>query len=300
MVTLRSRGEIVGPTETVQLHASFYDGYGNLADLDTFPKVSIIQPSGNVTINQTGMGVYRLNTGIYGFDYTLGINPSLGVWSDIWQGTMNGLITTGTLNFVVYTTQMPMINSDGYEALGDDPGFNYSQVAIHNINKLLKSLKARLNSAGKAKSKDPYGNDIYIDCDIYTLDTLVTFLADSLTYFNSIPHFTMFTFEDTSIINQFHHILVQGAATWAMASKALIERGREYQITDNGVSFTPPTVSELLNTEWSAELNAWREDIKAIKGSMKSFPLGLGGLSFATSRNPVIDRLRMLRARQIF
>lgn len=300
MVVLRARSEIVGPTETVQLRALFRDGSGNPADLDSFPLVSIIQPSGNVVLGPTGAGVYRLSPGLYGFDYTSGIYPEVGVWTDTWQGIMSNSVVIGTFNFVIYTTQMPAINTDGYEHLGDDPGFNYSQVAIHNINKLLKTLKARLNSSGKSKSKDEFGNDIFIDCDIYTVDTLVTFIANSLTYFNAIPHFTMFTFEDTPIIDQFHDLLVQGAVIGAVASKALIERGREFQITDNGVSFTPPTVSELLNTQWTTEFSSYREDIKMIKGNMKPSPLGLGTLTISTSRNPAIARLRHLRARQIF
>ncbi len=300
MVTLRSRGQIVQPTETVQLHAQFRDGYGNLSDLDSFPNVSIVQPTGNVAIGPTSAGVYRLSTGLYGFDYVAGINTDLGVWADIWQGTLNGLVVIGTFNFVIYTSQMPMLNTDGYEALGDDPGFNYSQLEIHNINKLLKGLKARLNSSGKSKSKDQFGNDIYVDCDIYTVDVLVTFLAESLTYFNSISHFTEFTFADTSILNQFHLILIQGAVCQAISSKALIERGREYSVTDNGVSFNPPTVSELLNTQWSTELAAWREDVAKIKGNMKPSSLGLSlGAGFGGSSN-ITRRLRMLRARSLF
>ncbi len=137
----------------------------------------------------------------------------------------------------------------------------YNQTAVDNINKLLKNLKTSLNNASKAKNKDPCGNDIYIDYDIYTVDTLVTFLADSLTYFNKVIPFTMFTFEDTAVINQIQNLLVQGAIIWAMVNKALIERGREYQITDDGVNFTSSTVPELLNTEFGR----WNEFVKKIK-----------------------------------
>lgn len=301
MVTVfRSRSEIVGQTETVQLRVHFRDLSGNLADLLIFPNITIIQPSGNVAINATSAGVYHLSTGVYGFDYQLGINGEIGVWTDFWSGSLNGNTVTYEMNFVVQNTQLPAINSDGYEHLGDDPGFNYSQVAIRNINKLLKTLKARLNSAGKAVSTDSFGNKIYVDCDIYSVDTLVTFLASSLTLFNEIPHFTFFTFDDTEIIDQFHDIIVQGATLMALSSKALIERGREFQITDNGVQFTPPTVSELLNSEWSGELANHMEKLKLIKFNMKPSPLGLGTLTISTSRSPAMARLRHLRARQLF
>lgn len=301
MTVFRSQGEIVGHTETVQLRVVFRDMTGNPADLPVFPQVTIIQPSGNVAIGPTSAGVYHLNTGIYGFDYAVGINSSIGVWTDLWRGSYDGyFIMTTELNFVVQDTQLPAINSDGYEHLGDDPGFEYSQVAIRNINKLLKTLKARLNSAGKAKSVDQFGNDIYVDCDIYSVDVLVTFLANSLTLFNEVPYFTFFTFDDTNIIDQFHDIIVQGGTLMALSSKALIERGREFQISDNGVQFTPPTVSELLSTEWQSELANHTEKIKMIKNNMRPSPHGLGTLTISTSRSPAIARLRHLRERQLF
>ncbi|HVI40450.1 MAG TPA: hypothetical protein VM577_07305 [Anaerovoracaceae bacterium] len=300
MTVFRSRGEIVAQTETVQLRTVFRDFNGIPTDLPAFPKVTIIQPSGNVVLGPTSAGVYRLMTGVYGFDYAIGINASIGVWTDFWTGDFDGYTLTSETNFVVQNTQLPAINSDGYIHLGDDPGFNYSQVAIQNINKLLKTLKARLNSSGKAKSIDAFGNDIFIDCDIYSVDVLVTFIANSLTLFNEIPHFTFFTFDDTDIIDQFHDVLVQGSALMALSSKALIERGREFQISDNGVQFTPPTVSELLTTQWQAELTNHTEKVKMIKFNMKPAPMGLGTLTISTSRSPAIARLRHLRERQLF
>ena len=62
--------------------------------------------------------------------------------------------------------------------------------------------------------------------------------------FNQIPHFTLFSMDDTTIIDQFHEVIVQGAVIYALAGKALIERGRENNLSDSGIYFTPPTVSE--------------------------------------------------------
>lgn len=299
MVTFRSRGETAGLTEGVHLLASFYGLDGNLSDLDSFPTVSIIQPSGNVIFPPTSSGVYRLSTGVYGYDYIFSLNSNLGVWTDVWRGNLGGVVLVQTLNFVLQNTMMPAVNSDGYVHLGDDPGFSYSQVAIRNINLLLKTLRARLNSSGKAKAKDANGNDIYIDCDIFSVDVLVTFLASQITEFNSYPHFTSFDFNDSDIIQNFHEVFVQGAVLMALSSKALIERGREFQITDNGINFTPPTVSELLNTQWSTELANHFEKLKMIKANMKPSPMGLGTLTITAARNPIVSQLRHRRARQI-
>jgi len=300
MATLRTRGENVSYGETIQLRVLFKDGSGNPVDLDSFPTITIVQPSGNVALGPTSLGVFRLSTGLYGYDYPVALNASIGVWTDIWDGALSGNPVSDDFNFVVQNTQLPAVNTDGYVHLGDDPGFCYSQTAIMNINILMKTLRARLDSRGKATVTDEFGNDILVDCDIFSVDSLVAFIADSLTLFNEIPHFTNFTFEDTEILQQFHNVIVQGATLMALASKALLERGREFQFTDNGINFNPPTVSELMQSEWSTELANHFEKVKLIKSNMKPGPLGLGTLTISTSRHPAIRRLRHLRARQIY
>lgn len=293
----KNRGEFISPTNIVRLRASFYDSSGELSDLDSFPKVAIIQPSGLVSVGPTSAGVSKEGTGQYLYEYEIGINGPLGVWTDVWQGSIGSTMFNNSYNFVVATTQMPAINSDGYVKLGDDPGFNYSQTAILNINKLLKTLKARLSSSGKSK-KIVNGNVVYIDCEIFSIDMLVTFLSASLSDFNQVPYFTFFTFEDTNIIDEFHQLLVEGATLQALASKALIERGREFQITDNGLSFTPPTVSEMLNTQYNTLITHYYDKLKFIKNSMRPSPLGLGTLR-PLAASPQFLKQRHKRANRI-
>lgn len=301
MVTLRTRTEQVGYGETIQLRVQFRNAFtGEPADLDSFPTLTIVQPSGNVFLGPTSQGVFRVSTGLYGYDLPIMLNATPGVWNDLWSGSLDGYNISGDLLFVVTNTNLPAVNTDGYVALGDDPGFCYSQTAIRNINVLIKTLRARLDSRGKATVKDEFGNDILIDCDIYSVEQLTSFLANSISLFNEIPHFTFYTFEDTEFIKIFHDVIVQGATLMALASKSLLERGREFQFSDNGISFTPPTVSELMNTQWGTELNNHWEKVKLIKANMKPQGIGLGTLTISTSRNPAVRRLRHLRARQIF
>jgi len=299
-MVLKNRSETIMSGDTVQLKAEFTDIAGTLMDLDSFPTITIAQPSGNVVIGPTSIGVYHISTGIYGFDYVVGINDSLGVWKDFWSGVLSGSPVSDSNSFIIYNTQLPAINTDGYVSLGDDPGFYYSQIAIQNINILLKTLRARLDSQGKSTFKDANGNDVLVDCDIYTVDSLVSFLVWSLERFNEVPHFTLFTFEDTEMMQQFHSIIVQGAVLMALSSKALLERGREFNLSDNGVQFTPPTVSELMSTEWSGELANHLQILEMIKKNLKPSPMGLGTLTISTSRHPAIARLRHLRERQLF
>jgi hypothetical protein len=298
-MAIKARGELIDVTDQVNLTVQFKDGSGNPINTDSFPQVSIIQPSGLVLLAPTSAGVSQVSPGKYSYIFTVPINGPYGVFNDIWTGYINGFRVETTFSFVVAHTQMPAINTDGYVHLGDDPGFNYSQAAIKNINKLIKSLRARLNSAGKAKSKDGYGNVIYVDCDIFSVEVLTTFIATALWEFNQIPYFTFFQFDDDNFVEQFGEILVEGATLYALASKALIERGREFQITDNSINFNPPTVSELLNTQYSGLLTAYIDKLKYIKNSLRPSPKGLGVFSMNSAINPAFARLRHLRARRL-
>lgn len=298
-MTIKVRGEVIDVTDQVNLVVQFKDSLGNPIDADSYPKISIVQPSGLVLLAPTSVGIARIAVGKYSYIFTIPINGPYGTYQDIWTGYINGFRIESQLDFTVLHTQVPAINTDGYIHLGDDPGFNYSQTATNNINKLLKSLKARLNSSGKAKSTDAYGNVIYVDCDIFSIATLTELLATALWDFNQVPYFTFFQFDDDNFVEQFGEILVEGATLYALASKALIERGREFQVTDNGLNFNPPTVSELMNTQYNTLLTHYWDKLKYIKNSLRPAPRGLGVFSMNSAINPAFARLRHLRARRL-
>jgi hypothetical protein len=298
-MAIKARGELIDVTDQVNLTVQFKDGSGQPINTDSYPNISIIQPSGIISLAPTSTGVAQVDVGKYSFIWTVPINGPYGVFNDVWVGYVNGFRVETTFSFVVAHTQMPAINTDGYAHLGDDPGFNYSQAAIKNINKLMKALRARLNSSGKAKSTDSYGNVIYVDCDIFSVEMLTNFLATALWDFNQVPYFTFFQFDDDNFVEQFGEILVEGATLYSLASKALIERGREFQITDSGLSFSPPTVSEMMNTQYSSLLAHYWEKLKMIKNSLRPAPKGLGVFSMNSAINPAFSRLRHLRARRL-
>lgn len=301
-MAIKARGELISVTDRVSLSVSFYDALGHLKDCDFSPRISLVSPSGAVNMPSTSAGVERTGTGQYRYLFTVPIAGPEGVWQDIWQGTVDGQVQTITLSIIVFpSNQYGTITPDGYYQLGVDPGFDYSQLSILNLNKLLKTLKARLNSSGKIENIDPdTGNTYYSDCDIFSTETLITFLAASLSEFNAIPHFTFFTFEHTNIIDLFHYILVEGAVIYALSSQALTERGREWQLTDNGVAVNVPTVSELMNSQYSQLYTTHLEKLKQIKASMKPGPQGLGSMTTANGSNPLARRLSLLRARRLF
>jgi hypothetical protein len=298
-MVIKARGELIDVTDQVNLTVQFRDPSGNPINTDSYPTISIVQPSGLVCLSPTSAGVSQIGVGKYSYIFTVPINGPYGVYNDIWVGFINGLRLQSNFEFIVYHTQTPGINTDGYAHLGDDPGFDYSQCAVKNINKLIKSLRARLNSGGKAKSSDGYGNVTYVDCDIFSVDMLVTFLATALWDFNQVPFFTSFDFDDDMFVKQFGEILVEGATIYSLGSKALIERGREFTLTDNGLNFNPPTVSELMQTQAAALLTVYGEKLKMIKASLRPNPKGLGVFSMNSGMNPAWARLRHLRARRL-
>ena len=56
---------------------------------------------------------------------------------------------------------------------------------------------------------------------------------------------------EPAIYGIFAAIIIQGAVLLALAAQALIERGREFSITDNGITFQPPAVAEMLNAQFT-------------------------------------------------
>src|SRR5271165_4104929 len=89
---IKARGELIEPTQQVALTVQFKDPSGNPIDTDSFPTISIVQPSGLVAYYPTSVGVHQIGIGKYEFIYTVGINGDLGVYNDIWTGYINGYL----------------------------------------------------------------------------------------------------------------------------------------------------------------------------------------------------------------
>lgn len=294
---VKTRADILAPGDVVELTVVFRDGAGTPTDLDAIPSIQLIESTSVIYKDYGSGGVYKLATGTYGYQFTVPLTGPIGVWIDNWAGIMSGTPVNGTFNFVVLAQNVPTAYEDGYAQLGDEPYLNLSQQAIININRLMKILRMRLQSSGRHATTDGYGSTIYENCDIFSVDELHSFLCASLSEFNNTPHFTAFTWEDSMIPDYFGDIIVEGAYIMALASKALIEKGKEYNVTDNGVSFQPPMVADLLNSQMSTLLGLYRDRLKMVKYQMKPSPLGLGTLRISAVA-PQFLRLRHRRERQ--
>jgi hypothetical protein len=288
------RQVIVG--QTVILEIDLRDATGQIADADSSPEVEIISSQGNVTRAMSSSYVSRIDTGRYRTTYTVSANGPTGIWVDHWKATLNGFTTEARLNFIVLA-QDADIGIAG-DQIGDPARVTYTDAEIRGINILLGCLKARLKNNLEVEALDAYGNRTFTSCSVFTNDELVWFLKCSLSEFNQTPHFTDFTFDMEVIYKRFGHIIVEGAFILATAAQMLIEAGREFTITDNGISMNPPPLSSALNNELSTFVQRHTDMLKYIKTSIKPYPIGFGGFR-VLAVSPNYMRLRHLRQRRI-
>jgi hypothetical protein len=140
-----------------------------------------------------------------------------------------------------------------------------------NCESLINLVRDRLQDRSKSKSHDQYGNIVYIDTNIYSEELLKSFVDLAISDFNQTPIFTDFTLENGRFVNCFAEVLVEGAALYALSSQALIERGREFRIQDDGLLFQPPSVSEMLSTQFCTLLGHHWDKLKYIKLHITDF-----------------------------
>lgn len=295
----------VNQGQIIRLEIQYYDQAGNVVDPSTTPSVSIVSPTNTIIFNANGStGVSRQDVGLFYFDYTVPVNAVLGSWQDIWSVQVGNAPFNTVLNFNVTQLVAPVTATAGQEI---DP--ELSQTGVKNVTLLMKLLRTRLGSDGVRRKRDRYGQYLldakgqYIlePCDVFTTDELYTFLKASLAEFNSMPHFTGFTFNDPSFVNTFQHELTEGAFILAMALQGLREKGREFQMTDDGLSYQPPQIADYIKSYLTDFMNSYRERLKFIKCQFKPNPTGFGTVySLAGGGvSPAFIRLRHLRARQI-
>jgi len=166
------------------------------------------------------------------------------------------------------------------------------------LNSFKPLIKKHINSSSEKIGQDTLVNPPAPSSTGTNPSFFNRFLINGLNEFNQWPHFTSFNFCDAQITGLFSDIVIQGAYLLAVAAQSLIERGREFSINDNGVTYQPPIISEILTTQYNTQLAYYKEKLKAIKTSLKPAPKGLGTFR-VTAISPNFLRLRHLRERQI-
>jgi hypothetical protein len=89
----------------------------------------------------------------------------------------------------------------------------------------------------------------------------------ALSAFNMIPCVTYFDFDDEENISQISDILVTYASYVLLIRKSLIEKCKEFNISDNGVYLQPPDISNHLITVSRELWNNWNYQVQELKQS---------------------------------
>jgi len=285
------------------LSVQYYGVDGEPEDADAIPSIEIFTPSGIKVLGPTTDGIEHISEGLYHYTYPLAEDAEIGLWTDRWTSTVDEIELVDEFKFLVKTGE----GTTGTVKLGDDVVFNFTDEEINGINILLKLLKMRLRSNGTKPVRDRYGAFVYDEdgnlvteeCNVFSDDILVGFLMMALSDFNAIPFFTTYQFSDEIIKTLFASFIIEGAYIFAIASQALIEKGREFTISDGGVNYTPPQLEGVLTSQFSTWMTSYRERVKFVKNSIRPGPSGFGTYSSLYSGSPSINRLKHLRARRI-
>ncbi len=170
-------------------------------------------------------------------------------------------------------------------------GISFEDSCVTPIGKRGQCIKDRAVAMTRVRLKD-----IVPECWAFCEDEIDMFLETSLSDFNAWPTFTSFTWD--TVPTNFLGVLVLGAQVFSLFAQGLLESGREFTITDNGISFTPPQISGYMQSTASTLLAHYTELRETIKRNIKPQPNAIGTFR-VLSLLPTLARLRHLRAKQI-
>lgn len=274
----------------IRLEVQFRDSAGLARDTDQFPQIEISNSDGVIVHPASSYGVRRLAEGRYRLQYTVPDGYADGVWRDTWSATLDGFANIANFDFNVLSQGTITATGDTVTTpemkIGDVPKINFTQQEIYGINILMQKLRFRLRNT----QRKPDGSR----CDILSIDDMESFIWLALSEFNATPTFTSYTTADPSIYTIFSDLIVEGAYLKALPSLIPAEAGREWVVTDDGISVTPASVSSALSNIMSALYSEYRAKLKEAKRNHRPAPLGMGAGQLAVA-HPTFRRLRNIR-----
>lgn len=293
----------------IRLKIQYFSSGGTEIDSDSTPEITIIDPNGKTVLSKASEGVVRESIGLYYYDYPVDVDDNEGLYQDAWSTSIYGSPLQNYFSFLVLDQGdlNDAVGNEGTVRLGEAVDFDFSDEELKGVNILLKYLKCRLRSNGRKPKRDQYGafvtdgygEMVYEECNVFSDEILVCFLCQALSEFNMVPFFTSFSFADNLIQTTFSSLLVEGAYIVALASQSLVEKGRDFTISDGGISYQPPQLGDFLASQYNNWLSTYRDRLKFIKNNIRSGPVGFGTFTNLTSGSPAVNRLRHLRARKI-
>jgi len=134
-------------------------------------------------------------------------------------------------------------------------------------------------------------------CQIFDDAQLFAYLDMALEDMNSHPMKTYYDFE--TIPRDWLYCVVLGGYVFAVQAQSITEKARNFTVSDQGISYTPPDLpGHLLSlfTQMEQKYQTMKEKIKA---NEKPSLLGIGSTRVLMP-NPAFSKLRHLRERRFF
>lgn len=228
-----------------------------------------------------------------------GVTPPLDMVPDVpsarGQPASNG-VWGGTFGYDGTSGNVPATGGErtNRSGVGDGhwDGISFEKLCNIPIGARGQCIKDKAHALTRVMLKDTDPS-----CAAFSDDEIDMLLEGSLWAFNAKPTFTAFLWD--GLQERWLDIIVKGAVIWGLYSQGLLEAGREFTITDNGISYTPPPVSDKLHNYASALLAHYEKELMDIKQNFRPIPAAVGIFS-VLDISPSLKRLRHLREKRIF
>lgn len=264
----------VAQGQSIRLDVQFINKANQLVDPDNLT-LSVYNPANTLVVDGATVGVdtgdiTNVNVGRYYYDLTLSATAPVGTYIATWVGSIEG---------------------DSFEK---DDVFSVvlsgTDIAAANVF-FETEKKLKVSALLRAYLKDRDSRNYAFENDEISL-----FLDGSLSDINAWPTFT--SYDWVTVPFDWMHLLAMGGQVMALYAQALIEAGREFQITDNGIQFNPPGLSSAMTTIAGSLVQQYTERKEKLKYNIKPEPRGIGTYR-VLAVNPYLIRLRHLREKRI-
>lgn len=136
---------------------------------------------------------------------------------------------------------------------------------LKSLTALTELVQFRIAAVSKQQIIEPNGNVKIVEASIFEPEDVQRALNLSLSAFNMSPPVTYLKFTDEENMDQLSDLLVTYAAHLLLTNKALVEKGREYSVKDNGIEYEAPQLGNFLLGTSDNLYRYWYERVRVLK-----------------------------------
>jgi hypothetical protein len=134
-------------------------------------------------------------------------------------------------------------------------------------------------------------------CQIFDDSQLLSYVDLALQDVNSHPMKTYYDLE--TVPRDWMNVIILGAYVFALNTQSITEKARNFTISDQGISYTPPDIPGQMTTIASAMETKYQAEKERIKANEKPSSFGIGSTRVLTP-NPSFLKMRHLRSHRFF